>query len=134
MELLLVDAGYTLAEIRGSTEVHTHEEPPSGAAAILGHVQPRVASLAAVGALALGALAALETGLTSLLVAAVGASVLLYLAGQYHPEAQEVRTEVQRPGMSHQEVLDRGVQYQEFKTAQKEHAEAEAEQQMAGVR
>lgn len=126
VELALLQAGYTLRDLRGETRVHTTEAPPSGAAAVLGSVQQREARGAAVGALTLGLFSALETGLLSLLAASAALAVALLLVGRYDPEATEVQHEVQVPAMGHHEVHQRLVQWTEWKRLEKEAAEENA--------
>jgi apolipoprotein N-acyltransferase len=131
VELALVQAGYTLADIRGEREVHTYEEPPSGLAALVGDLPARVAHLAGAAALALGVLAAAETGLSSALVASVVLAYGLHVLGEMDPEATEVAHEVQRPGMSHHEVQQRMVQWDEWKRQEKQQAEKQQRQAQA---
>lgn len=119
----LVTAGYSLAAIRGERWVAHTQERPQGAAAVLGSVQQRTGTLAGTCVLALGILAALETGLLAVLLASVAAALALHLAAGYEPTTEELRHEVQRPGMTHQEVLDRAVQYKEFQKMKQEAAE-----------
>lgn len=134
VELALVKAGYTLADIRGEREVHTYEEQPQGLLASLGHVAPRTALLGAAGTLALGAFLAYETGLLSAVAVSVALAYGLHLVGQVDPDPTEVEHEVQRPGMTHEEVQHRLVQWDEWQRieAEQQKKEARKAQQSAG--
>lgn len=132
LELALVQAGYTLADIRGDREVHTVEEQPLGLMAAVGRVTPRSARAAAAGVLAVGMLLAYETGVLSAAVLSVGVAAGLHLLGEMEAEATEVRHEVERPGMDHDEVQHRLIQWNEWKRIEKEQQEQEAQQAQRG--
>lgn len=127
IELALVQAGYTLADIRGEREVHTVEEQPQGLMAAVGRVTPRGARAAAACTLALGMLLAYETGVLSAVVLSVALGAGLHLLGEMDAEATEVRHEVQRPGMEHEEVQHRLIQWNEWKRIEKEQQKKEAQ-------
>lgn len=126
VELALVQAGYTLADIRGEREVHTVEERPQGLLAAVGRVTPRSARVAAACTLALGLIIAWDTALLSPVVVSVALAAGLHLLGEVEAEATEVQHEVQRPGMKHREVQERMVQYDEWKRMEKRAQEKEA--------
>ena len=122
MELVLVQAGYSLAEIRGEREVHTVDHKPTGLCAAVGRVSPRSVRLVAALVLAGGLLLAYQTGLVGAVVLSLAVGLALHLLGEMDAEVQEVQHEVERPGMSHQEVLDRLVQYDEMEEMREEKA------------
>ena len=122
MELVLVQAGYSLAEIRGEREVHTVEQKPTGLWAAVGRVSPRSVRVVAALVLAGGLLLAYQTGLVGAVVLSLAVGLALHLLGEMDAEVQEVQHEVERPGMSHQEVLDRLVQYDEMEEIREEKA------------
>ncbi len=123
VELALVEAGYSLAEIRGEREVHTVEEQPQGLVAAAGRVSPRSVRVAMACTLALGGLLAYETGVLSAVVLSVALAAGLHFLGEMDAEATEVRHEVERPGMPRQEVLDRLIQWNEWQEMKEEAAE-----------
>lgn len=126
VELTLMQAGYTLADIRGEREVHTHQEQPEGLVAAVGRVSPRSALLAAAGTLALGLFLAYETGLVSPVAVSVALAYGLHTLGQVNADTVEVEHEVHRPGMTHHEVQQRMVQWHEWKRLEKKHQEKQA--------
>lgn len=126
MELVLVEAGYSLAEIRGEREVHTVEQRPQGLVAAAGRVSPRSVRVGAALVLAGGLLLAYQTGLVGAVVLSLVVAAGLHLLGEMDAEVQEVTHEVERPGMSHQEVLDRLVQYDEMEQIRDEKAKENA--------
>lgn len=123
MELVLVQAGYSLAEIRGEREVHTVEQRPQGLVAAAGRVSPRSVRVGAALVLAGGLLLAYQTGLVGAVVLSLVVAAGLHLLGEMDAEVQEVQHEVERPGMPHQEVLDRLVQYDEMQEMRQEQAD-----------
>lgn len=126
VELSLIQAGYTLADIRGEREVHRYEEQPQGLAAAVGRVSPRSALLAAAGVMALGLFLAYETGLVSPVAASVALAYGLHTLGQVDSDPVEVEHEVHRPGMTHHEVQQRMVQWHEWKRLEKKEQEKQA--------
>lgn len=126
MELGLLQAGYSLADIRGEYEEHVVEEQPQGLLAAVGAVSPRGALSAAGCALALGLFTAYDTGLLSPVVLSVALAAGLYLLGQAQPESTEVRHETRRPGMGHREVQERLIQWNEWQRIKEEKQEQEA--------
>lgn len=126
VELALIQAGYTLADIRGSREVRRREDPPQGWRAHLGRVRPRTALVLAAGVLALGGTLAYTTATAWLLTPSLLAAYCLYLVGQADPDPVEVEHEVERPGMTHREVQERLIQWNEWQRLEKEQQEREA--------
>jgi len=126
VELTLIQAGYTLADIRGVREVHRRGDPPRGWRAHLGSVRPRMTLVLAVGVLALGGTFAYTTATAWLLIPSLLAASCLYLAGQADPAPVEVEREVERPGMTHREVQERLIQWNEWQRLKKEQQEREA--------
>jgi hypothetical protein len=126
IELALMQAGYTLADIRGEREVHQYEEPPQGWAARLGAVPPHTSSRLAAGVLALGSLLAYETAMLTPLLVSLLAAYGLHLAGRVDADPVTVEHAVERPGMQHHEVQERLVQWNEWQRMEKEQQEREA--------
>lgn len=126
IELALVQAGYTLADIRGEREVHTVVEQPDGLLAAVGRVSPRSALLAAAGTITLGLFLAYETALLSPVAVSLALAYALHLLGEADPGASEVQHEVERPGMTHDEVQERLIQWHEWQRIEAEQQEKEA--------
>jgi hypothetical protein len=126
VELALVQAGYSLTDIRGSREVHVYREPPVGWRAFLGRVQPRMTLGLAMCMLGLGGVLAYETTMLTPLLVSIGVAAALYAAGRVNPDSAHVEREVSRPGMMHREVYERLVQWNEWQRIEKEQEEREA--------
>lgn len=126
VELTLIQAGYTLADIRGEREVHEYEEQPQGLVAAVGRVSPRSALLAAAGSMALGLFLAYETGLVSPVALSVALAYGLHTLGQVDADTVEVEHEIERPGMTHHEVQQRLVQWHEWKRLEQKEQKKQA--------
>lgn len=106
MELLLVKEGFSLSDIRGWTETHTVEEPPSDMWASLGRVTPRSVRLGITGVVALGLLLSAETGYVGPLAVSVALGILLYLVGELDEPGPVTKThKVVRHGLQERVVM-----------------------------
>lgn len=120
VELALVQAGYSLDEIRGGREVHRTEERPTGLWAAVNRVTPRSARVALAGILALGLLAAYETAMLSPLAASIVLGVGFYLLGEVEADTVEIEHEVEREGMTYREAQERLIQWNEWQRIEAE--------------
>lgn len=124
--VLVKEAGYTLEGIRGESYTYTSVEPPSSFEAFVGRLVPSAAWKVVGVLLGLGALTAYTTGALSGLFVSVLLGVALHYLSQFNPEPREVVHEVEKPGMSVDEVMGRLVQHDEHEQMKNEEAEAQA--------
>jgi hypothetical protein len=107
VELLLVQEGFTLTDLRGYEATHIVEEDRTDIAAFLGRVTPHSTRVGAAGAVALGLLLSVETGIATPLIASLGAALVLYSIGRLDEPDPVVKThKVRRRGLSEREVTD----------------------------
>lgn len=126
VELALVQAGYTLADIRGERVRTTTTTEPQGLLAAVGLLTPRVATAALAGVVALGLIWSAQTGLLGPLSVSVALGLGLYWLGQVDVEATETQHVVERPGMERREVQERLTQWDEWQRIRQEQQEQEA--------
>jgi len=125
--ILLKTTNLTLADLRGEREVHRIEEEPDGVMVALGRVTPREARLAMAGAIGLGLLLSVETGLVGPLVASVAVAVGLHAVGELDAEATETVHEIHKPGMTAREVEEFWILNDEVEAEKKRQAEKESQ-------
>ena len=135
LELALIQAGYSLADIRGQREAHTYQEAPDGFLAEISDVQQRTLHFVAGGVLALGSLLAYETATVSAVAVSVLVAYGLHALGQVEPDPVEVQHEIERPGMLYDEVLGRLIQWtewQEMESEERKRQQRKARQRSGG--
>lgn len=124
--ILVKSAGYSLEDIRGASWEYRTAEEPSGLMAAASSLTPRSVRVGAATLLGLGGLLAYETGLLSAVAVSVALAVLLHYASEVDAEPVETVHEVEKPGMSVEEVMGRLHQHDEHEQMKNEEAEAEA--------
>lgn len=124
--VLVKDAGYSLSDIRGERRTEREVIPPSPWEAFVGDLVPSSVWKVVAGVLGLGAVTAILSGSTSPAIVSVLLGIALHYLAQFNPEPQEVVREVQREGMSVDEVMGRLVQHDEHEQMKNEEAEEQA--------
>jgi hypothetical protein len=124
--VLVKDAGYTLADIRGERSTEREVVPPTSFERFLGSLTPSAARRG-VGVLAAAGL--LTTVLTGALAGAVVCGILAvacYALSRFNPAPRTAVRTVTTPGMPVDEVIGRLVQHDEHEQMKNEEAEAQA--------
>lgn len=107
VELVLVQEGFTLRDLRGETEVHTITERPTDLWATLGRVTPRSVRFGIAGAVGLGLLLSVETGYVGPLAVSTAVGLVLYAIGELDEPGPVTKThKVDRRGLSEREVVE----------------------------
>jgi len=124
--VLVKDAGYSLSDIRGESYTWREQREPTPWEQHLGAIPPGVVWKIAGPLVAIGLLGAYASGSVGGVVVSVALSVALYYLSAFDPEPTEVVHEVERPGMSVEEVMGRLVQHDEHEQMKQEEQEAKA--------
>jgi len=124
--VLVKEAGYSLEDIRGESYTYRTTEEPRGLLAAVAALTPRSVRTAAGTLLGVGLLTAYETGLVSAVAVSVALAVALHYVSSIDAEPVETVHEVEKPGMSVEEVMGRLHQHDEHEQMKQEEQEAEA--------
>lgn len=124
--VLVKDVGYSLTDINGEQYTETITREPSAWEQYLGAFTPGVMWIVAAPLVGLGLLGAYAFGSVDGMVISVVLSVVFYYLAEFDPQPTTETVEVDKPGMSVEEVMGRLVQHDEHEQMKNEEAEAQA--------